>query len=180
VHANSESVHACSQAPKVRGPTSTSRLDALVDAVSYCMSSSCVIALLFLFVVSPAARGTRRGSPLATPRSPPHHCPHSGAGTHDLRTASHAVGAHVRHYRGHSCILLGDDLVSGHICFAFYFNHLRLVNSSCRTGTSHADKYAPCRAPQTSFLLSLLFHSSSLPAWCQPPIKMGVRTLKTH
>jgi hypothetical protein len=42
---------------------------------------------------------------------------------------------------------LGSDLVSGHIRFAFYFDRLRLVDSSCRTGTSHAGKYTLCRAP---------------------------------
>ncbi|KAJ7793393.1 hypothetical protein B0H13DRAFT_2689685 [Mycena leptocephala] len=48
---------------------------------------------------------------------------------------------------------LGDDLVSGCIRFAIYFDRLRLVDSSCRTGTSHASKYAPCRAPRMSSLI---------------------------
>jgi hypothetical protein len=33
-------------------------------------------------------------------------------------------------------IFLGDDLVSGYICFASYFDRLRLIDSSCWTGVA--------------------------------------------
>ncbi|KAJ7929420.1 hypothetical protein B0H13DRAFT_1964176, partial [Mycena leptocephala] len=64
------------------------------------------------------------------------HTPHTlWAPTFAVVAANRALGQ----------ICLGDDLVSGYICFASYFDRLRFIDWS-----------RPCRTPQTSFSSSTL------------------------